>query len=196
MSNDNNNGSDDTQLRRQITLRDGTPGVIRPMRPDDRGRIVAAFAQLDPNSIYTRYFTHLKALPERALNRLKDIDFEHLAGLAVTIGSGDDEVVIGSSTYVVFDTPDGARAAEVAFTIEEDYQGNGLARRLLETMIEIARRHRIVRFEADVLAGNAAMLAVFNRCGLPVRRRREGGVTHIEMDLVAEGAADEPRPHP
>ena len=181
---------DDMQLRRQIALRDGTPAIIRPMRPDDRGRIVAAFAQLDPSSIYTRHFTHLKALPERALNRLKDIDFEHLAGLAVTIGSGDDEVVIGSSTYVVFDTPDGARAAEVAFTVEEDYQGNGLAGQLLETMIEIARKHRIVRFEADVLADNGAMHAVFGRCGLPMRKRRDGVVTHIEMDLAARAAAD------
>ena len=52
--------SDDMQLRRQITLRDGTPALIRPLRPDDRGRIVAAFAQLEPTSIYTRYFTHVK----------------------------------------------------------------------------------------------------------------------------------------
>ena len=182
--------SDDMQLRRQIALRDGTAAVIRPMNPDDRGRIVAAFAQLDPNSIYTRYFTHMKALPERTLDRLKDIDFEHLAGLVVTIGSGEDEVVIGSSTYVAFDTPDGSKAAEVAFTIEEDYQGNGLASRLLETMIEIARRHRIVRFEADVLAGNAAMLAVFDRCGLAMRKRRDGGVTHVEMDLASDAAPD------
>lgn len=182
--------SDHMQLRRQIALRDGTPAIIRPMHPDDRGRIVAAFSQLDPSSIYTRYFTHLKALPEKTLDRLKDIDFEHLAALAVTIGSGDDEVVIGSGTYVVFDAPDGAKAAEVAFTVEEDFQGNGLATRLLETMIEIARRHHIVRFEADVLADNAAMLAVFKRCGLPVRKRRDGGVTHIEIDL-AVGAAPE-----
>ena len=93
-------------------------------------------------------------------------------------------------SLLAFDTPDGAKAAEVAFTIEEDYQGNGLATRLLETMIEIARRHRIVRFEADVLADNAAMLAVFNRCGLPMRKRRDGGVTHIEMDLAAPAVPD------
>lgn len=182
--------SDDMQMRRHIALRDGTPAIIRPMRPDDRDRIVAAFALLDASSIYTRYFTHMKALPERALDRLKDVDFERLAGLVVTIGSGDDEVVIGSSMYVVLDTPDDARAAEVAFTIEEDYQRNGLATRLLETMIEIARRHRIVRLEADVLTGNAAMLAVFDRCGLPMRKRRDGGVTHVEMDLAAEGTPD------
>src|SRR5690242_6979239 len=99
--------SDDMQFRRQIALRDGTPALIRPMRPDDRGRIVAAFAQLEPSSIYTRYFMHVKALPEKTLDRLKDIDFEHLAGLAVTIGAGEDEVVIGSSTYVAYDAPDG-----------------------------------------------------------------------------------------
>ncbi len=180
---------DDMHLRREITLRDGTPALIRPMRPDDRGRIVAAFAQLEPSSIYTRYFTHMKELPEKTLKRLNDIDFEHLAGLAVTLGTGDDEVVIGSGTYVVFDAPDGARAAEVAFTVEEDYQRNGLASRLLETLIEIARRHRIARFEADVLADNTPMLAVFDRCGLPMRKRRDAGVTHIEMDLTTVQSA-------
>jgi RimJ/RimL family protein N-acetyltransferase len=184
---DDGNDSDDMHFHREFALRDGTPALIRPMRPDDRGRIVTAFAHLEPTTIYTRYFTHMKELPEKTLRRLNDIDFEHLAALAVTIGAGDDETIIGSGTYVVFDAPDGVRTAEVAFMIEEDYQRNGLASRLLTVMIEIARRHRIARFIADVLSDNVAMLTVFNRSGLPMRKRREGGVTRIEMDLVAAG---------
>jgi RimJ/RimL family protein N-acetyltransferase len=175
--------NDDMHFRREITLRDGTPALIRTLRPDDRNRIIEAFKHLEPSTIYTRFFTHMKELPEKMLKSLNEIDFEHLAALAVTLGSGDDEIVIGSSSYVVFDTPDGVRAAEVAFTIEEDYQGNGLASRLLQTMAEMARRHRIVRFEADVLADNAAMLSVFNRSGLGLRKRLDGGVVHVEMDL-------------
>jgi hypothetical protein len=51
------------------------------------------------------------------------------------------------------------------------------------TLAAIARRHGIRRFVADVLASNAPMLAVFARAGLPIRRRREGEVLHVEMDL-------------
>lgn len=55
---------------------------------------------------------------------------------------------------------------------------------LLGHLIEIARECGIERFEADVLPGNAPMLAVFSRAGLPMRQRREGGAVHIELTLT------------
>ena len=178
----------DHGFRVETALRDGTPVTIRVMRPDDRDLIVAAFAELEQGTIYTRFFSYLKEIPSRALDRIAEIDFVHLAGLVATIGSGDDEIVIGGATYVGAVAADGTRFAEVAFTIEEDYQGQGLAGRLFGALATIARRHGIARFTADVLAGNAAMLAVFKRSGLPMRRAREGGVLHVEIDLGAPEA--------
>jgi RimJ/RimL family protein N-acetyltransferase len=153
------------------------------MRPDDRDRMIAAFAKLERSTIYTRFFSYRNELPERALERIAEIDFVQLAGLVATIGAGDDETVIGGASYVGGIAADGKRFAEVAFTIEEDYQGQGLATRLFEALATIARRHGIARFTADVLSGNAAMLKVFERAKLPMRRQREGGVIHIEMEL-------------
>jgi RimJ/RimL family protein N-acetyltransferase len=169
------------QLR--TALRDGTPVTIRVMRLDDRERLIAAFAKLEQGTIYTRFFSFMKEIPPRALDRIAQIDFAHLAGLVATIGSGADETVIGGATYVADGAGDGKRAAEVAFTIEEDYQGQGLATKLFQALRAIAVRHGIVRFTADVLSGNAPMLAVFARAGLPIRRQREGGVLHIEIEL-------------
>jgi RimJ/RimL family protein N-acetyltransferase len=178
--------SDDRGFREPIALRDGTPAVIRAMRPDDRERLVAAFAKLDRGTIYTRFFSFRKELPERALDRIAEVDFDALGALVATVGSGAEETVIGSSTYVVRIASDGARVAEVAFTIEEDYQGQGLARRLLAAMAAIARRHGVTRFEAVVLAENAPMLAVFRRSGLPLHQRRESGEIHLELDLAEQ----------
>ena len=178
--------SADHDFRLLAVLRNGTPVTIRVMRPDDKDRLVAAFAKLDPQSVYVRFFSFRKELPEKALNRIEQIDFVRLLGLVATVGSGDDEVVIGSSTYVADVAADGVRAAEVAFTVEEDYQGQGLAGRLFEAAAAIARRHGIGRFTADVLSDNAPMLRVFERSGLPMRRRREGGVIHLELELGRE----------
>ncbi len=50
----------------------------------------------------------------------------------------------------------------------------------------IARRHGIDRLEADVLAGNAPMLAVFERSGLPLRRQRCGASVKSMMDLARD----------
>ena len=173
----------DQDFRAETTLRDGTAVTIRVMRPDDRQRLIAAFAKLDPSTIYTRFFSYRKEIPEPALERIGEIDFVELAGLIATIGAGDDETVIGGASYVGDIGEDGKRFAEVAFTIEEDYQGQGLATKLFGALAAIARRHGIARFTADVLSGNAAMLKVFARAGLPLRRQRESGVLHIELEL-------------
>ena len=173
----------DQDFRAETTLRDGTAVTIRVMRPDDRQRLIAAFAKLDPSTIYTRFFSYRKEIPEPALERIGEIDFVELAGLIATIGADDDETVIGGASYVGDIGEDGKRFAEVAFTIEEDYQGQGLATKLFGALAAIARRHGIARFTADVLSGNAAMLKVFARTGLPLRRQRESGVLHIELEL-------------
>ena len=156
------------------------------MRADDRDRIARAFSKLDSNTVYTRFFGYRKEIPASAFDRITAIDFVNLAGLVVTVGAGNDETVIGSASYVGTTAPDGAKTAEVAFTIEEDYQRQGLASQLMAALTGLARRHGIARFEADVLAGNAPMLTVFQRCGLPMRRRSEGGVVHVVMDLATQ----------
>ena len=55
--------------------------------------------------------------------------------------------------------------------------------RLLAHLSAIARDRGIARFEADVLAENKAMLVVFERSGLPMRKSRDGGVLHVTLDL-------------
>jgi len=175
---------DDRRFSQAITLRDGTPVTIRVMRPDDRERIVTAFSKLDASTIYTRFFSYRKEIPAKTLDRIAAIDFDHLAGLVATLGEGSDETVIAAATYVLTHGSEGEKTAEVAFTVEEDYQGQGLATRLLAALIALARRHGIAHFEADVLAGNSPMLAVFQRSGLPMRKRSEGGVVHVTMDLA------------
>ncbi len=168
---------------RQAVLRNGTPVQIRVALPEDRDKVVAAFNQLEADSVYTRFFSMRKELSAAELDRFSATDFVHFVGLVAVVGSGADETVIGGATYVVLPSTVGHRAAEVAFTIEEDYQGQGLAGRLFAMLADIARQHGIDRFEADVLAGNAPMLKVFERSGLPLTRNRDGGVTHVVMDL-------------
>lgn len=167
------------------TLRNGSRVTIRAVRPDDRERIARAFGQLDPDSVYTRFFTFKSELSDSDLARLDAIDFVHEVMLVATVGPEADEIVIGSARYVELDGTDDVRSAEVAFTVEEDYQGMGVAGRLLASLVAIAREAGFGRFEADVLPGNKSMLAVFTRSGLPVLQRREDGVVHVALALPA-----------
>lgn len=166
------------------TLRDGTPIVFRAVRPDDKARIAKAFAGLERESVYLRFFSYKDHLGDDELAHLDRVDFVHEVILVVTRRDDADEIVIATGRYIEHGAPDGVRTAEVAFTVEEDYGGQGIARRLLAHLARLAREQGIARFDADVLPENGAMLAVFARSGFPMRKRREGGVVQVTMDLV------------
>jgi RimJ/RimL family protein N-acetyltransferase len=170
------------------TLRDGTVILIRAVRPDDRERLLAAFHKLDPESVYTRFFEYKDEPTEGDLKRVTEADFDKRVALVVTKGTGSDEIVIGGGSYASYRRPDGGQSAEVAFTIEEDYHGFGLAGRLLRQLAGIARERGVDRFEAEVLPQNRAMLAVFARSGLPMQERKDEGVVRVTLDLSTVGA--------
>jgi len=170
------------------TLRNGLSVTIRPLRPDDRERVAAAVRELGRESIYTRLFSHRSELTEAGLDRIMSVDPASEAALLATRGTGNDEIVIGSGRFIGTAGAGIARTAEIAFVVEEDYQGLGIAGRLLRHLAEIARDKGIAEFEADVLAENGSMLAVFARSGLPMRKRRDGGVVHVTLSLRADPA--------
>jgi RimJ/RimL family protein N-acetyltransferase len=165
------------------TLRNGASVVIRAVRPDDRERIARAFAGLDKESVYTRFFSYRSELGATELARIEAMDFVREVMLVATVRAGDDEAVVGTARYVAHDSRDGSRSAEVAFTVEEDYQGQGLAGRLLAHLVAIARDCGITRFEAHVLPVNKPMLAVFAKSGLPMQRQREDEAVHVTLAL-------------
>ena len=170
------------------TLRNGLAVTIRHLRDDDRERMAKAVRQLARESVYTRLFSYRNELTESGLDRIMKVDPERQVALVVTTGAGEDEIVIGSGRYFASGAKGEERTAEVAFVVEEDYQGLGIAGRLLRHFVRIAREQGIVAFEADVLAGNKSMLAVFARSGLPMRTRAEGTTVHLTLSLRGDPA--------
>jgi RimJ/RimL family protein N-acetyltransferase len=170
------------------TLRNGIEVTIRAIRRDDQGKLLEAFRNLDRSSIYTRFFGYKKELTEPELQQATHVDFESVVALVATTGSGESETLIGGGRYCANVGLGPPRTAEVAFTVEEDYQGLGIASLILKHLAGIARSKGVQRFEAVVLPGNAAMLAVFRRSGLSMHQHAEGGAVHVTLELNPQGA--------
>lgn len=164
-------------------LKNGVAVRFRSIRPDDKKRLSEAFRNLEAESIYTRFFHHKKTLSDEELRAVTEIDFENVVALVVTTGRGENEVIIGGGRYAAFDISGKRRSAEVAFTVEEDYHGQGIASRLLQHLTRIAREKGVSQFEAEVLPENKAMIGVFERSGLPIRKQFEGGALHVTLSL-------------
>ena len=165
------------------TLRSGLVVTIRALKPSDRDKMERAVRGLDRESIYTRLFTYRAELTEAGLERIMRFDPDSEVVLVVTTGEGDGETVIGSGRYVVSRAADSAPSAEVAFVVEEDYHGQGIAGRLLRHLAVVGRSQGIARFEASVLPRNKAMLSVFARSGLPMEKRIVDGEVHVTLTL-------------
>jgi RimJ/RimL family protein N-acetyltransferase len=174
------------QFTESILLRNGAPAIVRAIRPDDRGRLQAAFLALEPESVYLRYFSYKHELSEADLDRLCNPDFHERVVLVVTQPADSGEIIVGSGGYVRHRAVDGASAAEIAFAVEEDVQGQGISSKLLAVLATMARADGIERFDAEVLSRNTAMLHVFEHSGLSMQvQPDEAGVVRISLSLAS-----------
>ena len=165
------------------TLRDQRPVTIRAIKPGDKRLLLEAFKGLEASSIYTRFFGPRKELTDRELIQATEIDFIHNVALVACVQERAGERIIGVGRYIALEGPGQPSSAELAFVVEEDYHGQGLASILLKHLLLIAREQGISQFEADVLHANKKMLGVFERSGLPVVTKASSDFLHVTMKL-------------
>lgn len=164
------------------TLKNGLQVTIRAIRPDDIQKLIAAFKELDERTVYLRFFG-AKQVSHRDLTEAADVDFVRTVALVVCVQDGPGEKIIGGGRYITFGEVEPPDMAEVAFMVEEDYHGFGIASRVLRHLAGIAKDKGVVEFHAEVLPENKGMLAVFDRSGFPVKREYDGGVMHVTLAL-------------
>jgi RimJ/RimL family protein N-acetyltransferase len=165
-------------------LRDGRPVEIRALRPTDRAGLLETVAQMSEQARYRRFFAPKRTFTEREIDYYLNVDFVSHVALVAVLEEGGRPVIAGGGRYIVSEPG----RAEVAFALDDPHQGLGIGTRLMRHLVTIARQAGLREFVAEVLPENAAMLKVFERCGLAATTRREGGVVHVTMTLAPSGA--------
>ncbi|MBB5827960.1 bifunctional acetate--CoA ligase family protein/GNAT family N-acetyltransferase [Micromonospora carbonacea] len=161
-----------------VLLSDGSTVGLRPIRPDDAPGIVAMHARFSERTRYLRYFSPYPRIPERDLNRFVHVD--HVDREAFVVLAAGRIVAVGRYERLGPQAPE----AEVAFVVEDAHQGRGIGSVLLEHLADAARRVGIVRFVAEVLPANGAMLRVFADFGYQVQRQYADGVVHLSFPIA------------
>jgi RimJ/RimL family protein N-acetyltransferase len=165
---------------RLVTLRDGTGVRLRPIRSEDAPRLIALYDRLSADTRYHRFFTLMRRLPPDWARFLADVDYR--TRLALVVESPDDA---GSLIAVArYEPTDQVDVAEVAFVVQDGWQGRGLGTVLFRELLAAAAVNGIRRFRAWVLAGNRRMLDLIGRLGRVEQRRFEHGV--VELTFLAE----------
>jgi RimJ/RimL family protein N-acetyltransferase len=160
-------------------LRNGRRIEIRAVKPDDRTRLVAAVESVSPQSLYRRFFTARRGLTEQEIDFFLNIDFVTHVALIAVMEEGGKQQIVGGGRYVVLRPG----AAELAFAVVDEYQGQGICAALMRHLCAIAREAGLRELVAEVLPDNLPMLRVLDTSGLRLTTKRESQVVHVALQL-------------
>jgi acyl-CoA synthetase (NDP forming)/RimJ/RimL family protein N-acetyltransferase len=164
------------QWESDVVLADGGTVHVRPILPSDADALVAFHGRLSPESIYFRFFSPKPRLTEKEVEKFTTVDMVDRVALVAELG---DELI----AVARYDRWPGRDEAEVAFTVDDEHHGRGIATLLLEHLAAIGRRNGLHRFTAEVLPDNRPMLGVFRRAGFEVHNEFSGGVIDVAFDI-------------
>ncbi|MEY2462046.1 MAG: hypothetical protein QOH64_184, partial [Acidimicrobiaceae bacterium] len=126
--------------------------------------------------IYFRYFSPHPRLSPAEVAHLTEVNFRDRMAFVALV---DDELV-GTARYDRW--PD-RNEAEVAFFVDDEHRGRGLATILLEYLAAAAREAGVATFVAHVLPSNRRMLSVFRQAGFEVASKFADGVIDVRLGL-------------
>jgi len=163
-------------------LAGGRRAIVRPVLPQDAELEQALVRALSPASRYQRFFAPIRELPAGWLQRLTQIDYRRQQAFIVETFVGDQALAVAEARYVVDAS---GEECEFAVVVADDWQHLGLARRLMQLLMQSAAEAGLKRMVGDVLATNRAMLSLAQSQGFRAVRHPDGGaqVMHVQRDL-------------
>lgn len=166
---------------RSLELKDGTKVHIRPIEATDEPLLHEAVAEMSERSVYFRFFTPLKRMPDAMAHRLAVVDYkDRFAVVATTTRAPGKERILGVARY---DRAAGTDVAETAVAVVDEFQRRGLGSALLTILARVGREHGIKTFSLIVLPENQQMLVLLRKMGWIHQARLTGGVYEITFDL-------------
>lgn len=175
-----------SDLVEDVTSESGTRLHLRPIRAEDAQLLVSFHARLTPDSVYRRYFSLHPVLSAAEVAHLTQVDYVERFAFIVL----DGETLIGVARY---DCIPGTPEAEVAFVVEDKYQGQGIGMLLLEHLADVAYPLGITHFSAETQAGNRDMLNVFYYSGYEVTTKLEDEIISVHFAIAPTEKSREAR---
>jgi GNAT superfamily N-acetyltransferase len=163
-------------------LQDGTPLIVRPIRPSDKRLLADGLARLSEDSRRKRFLSAKPRFTDSDLRYLTEVDgIDHVAYVALR---GDAPTELVAVARLVRDRDDPARA-EIAVTVGDCWQRRGIGRMLGDRLATAARDRGLRWLTATMAADNIAAHHLFDHVSTQLHLERAGAVDELWADLAA-----------
>ncbi len=159
-------------------FRNDTIVRFRAIKPSDEEEMRRLFYRFSDESVYYRYFTPLKTMPHNKMQQYVNVNYSQVMSIVGLIGDIGQGHIIAEGRYV----KDPHRPyGDVAFVVDEAYQGYGIATYLYKMLMRLAKERGLQGFTADVLPANKPMMRVFEKGDAEVKATLEEGVYRLTI---------------
>ena len=151
-----------------MQLRDGTPIIVRPVRPEDEPLYLPFFAAVTPEDLRLRFFAPVKEFSHAFIARFTQLDYARaMAFLAIDTTSGAILGVVRLHSDAEY------RNGEYAVLVRSDLKSRGLGWLLMQLIVEYARSEGLRAISGQVLRENATMLQMCRELGFKIENDPE-----------------------
>lgn len=146
---------------RNWTLRDGTPVLIRPIKPEDAESEREFIEGLSDESSFFRFFAIPRRPTDEMIRALCEIDYERQMALVAETKRGQRNLFAGVGRLV----ESTRNRAELAVVVGDEFQGRGLGGQLMAALLEFARERKFSTVYALILPENLPMINLARKFG-------------------------------
>jgi len=151
---------------------------FRPAKASDERLFQEYLYHLSERSVYLRFFQIRKAFPHNVAQESVAVDYKETLSIVGTLGTSDTSPIIAAAHWML-DVDE--NMAEVAFSVADEYQRKGIGTHLFRFFMRVAKERGIRGFRATVLAGNPAMIRVFQKSGCLLHTEYDSGVISLAL---------------
>lgn len=170
------------ELEEQVTLSNGLKVLLRPVLPEDEPGLQDLVRRTSPEDLRLRFFQPIRSLSHDMAAALTQIDYNReMALVAVGPGLPGKATVYGMANLSA--DPDNERA-EYSIIVDRELMRRGLGMRLMQRLIDYARRRNIGEIYGEVLQENEAMLQLDKALGFSLHTPPDDpGLRHVTLRL-------------
>lgn len=163
-----------------VLLRDGESVFLRAATPEDVPAVEALMRSVSRESLQMRFMGAVAQVARSVIEIMCGGEPRDRLCLLAIMGKEPQARVVAVGNYISMGV---GGKAEVAFLVQDEYQGRGISTLLLERLAGIAAGQGFVGFEAEVLYENQPMINVFRDSGFEVVQALEGGSIHVNFPV-------------
>jgi acyl-CoA hydrolase/GNAT superfamily N-acetyltransferase len=156
---------------------------FRAIKPSDEEAMRRLFYRFSNTTVYRRFLFPISTMPHDKIQGYVNVDYRQVMSVVALAGEPDQEAIIAEARYV---KDDQSAYGEVAFIVDEKYQGRGIATYLYKMLMRLAKERGLKGFTAEVLQANKEMMSVFEKGHLPIDARLQDGLYRLTIPFDAQ----------